>query len=129
MSRLSSGLPKDPNQNGLHSIARELLDDPLQKHVVIAVVDCSKITTDTMTGAREATIRVRRIEQVHPLDTSEAERLVRRALEYRMGDEVLPIDIERDMEEWFGKGFELDPESGELRETGTDPDAGSDGAR
>lgn len=121
MTRLSSGLPKG-DENGLTAIARQLIDDPLERHVVIAVVDCSKITVDTATGAREATVRVLRIEQVHPDDRLEAERLVRRALEYRHGDEVLPIDIERDMEEWFGKGFELDPESGELRELPSDPD-------
>ena len=95
------------------------------KHVVVAVVDCSKITTDTGTGAREATIRVLRIEQVHPDDTAEAERLVRRALEHRMGDSVLPIDIERDLEEWFSKGFEIGGETGELREL-TDADGPAD---
>lgn len=120
MARLASGLPKDADQNGLFAIARELIEDPLRRHVVIAVVDCSKITTDTQTGAREATIRVRRIEQVHPGDTTEAERLVRRALEFRMGDTVLPIDIERDMEEWFGQGVELDTATGELTLPGDD---------
>jgi len=124
VARLSSGLPKDADQNGLFAIARELIEDPLRRHVVIAVVDCSKITVDTTTGAREATIRVRRIEQVNPADTIEAERLVRRALEYRMGDTVLPIDIERDMDEWFGKGFTLDPETGELTEAPADDEPG-----
>lgn len=129
MPRLSSSLPKDADQNGLYAIARELLDDPLRRHVVLAVVDCSKITTDTSTGAREPTVRILRIEQVAPADIAEAERLVRRALEHRSGDTVLPIDIERDMEAWFGKGYELDPETGELTPTGDyteDPDAEDD---
>src|SRR5690625_4331190 len=67
MTRLASGLPKG-DANGLYAIAHQLLDDPLQRHVVVAVVDCSKITTDTATGARDATVRVLRIEQVHPDD-------------------------------------------------------------
>lgn len=128
MPRLSARLPKDPTQNGLEAIARDLLDDPLKRRIVIAVVDCSKITTDTETGEREATVRVRRIEQVNPADMAEAERLVRRALEYRCGDTVLPIDIERDLEAWFGAGVEVDPETGEVTVPGDDEpdDDGSD---
>lgn len=114
MTRLSAALPKDPTKNGLNAIARELLDDPLTRHLVIAVVDCSKITTDTATGARDATVRVLRIEQVHPDDVTEAERLVRRALEYRSGETVLPIDIEKDLTSWFGEGFEVDTTAGEV---------------
>lgn len=123
MPRLQSGLPKG-DANGLSAIARHLIDAPLDRHLVLAVVDCSKITTDTATGEQEATVRVLRIERVHPDDVTEAERLVRRALEYRHGDEVLPIDIERDLEEWFGKGFELDPETGALTEVTDDEDDG-----
>lgn len=112
MSRLSSALPKDPTKNGLEAIAHDLLEDPLRRHLVVAVVDCSKITEDTATGAREATVRVLRIEQVHPDDRSEAERLVRRALEYRSGQSVLPIDIEKDLTSWFGKDVIVDTATG-----------------
>jgi len=114
MPRLSARLPKDPTQNGLEAIARDLLDDPLKRRIVIAVVDCSKITTDTETGEREATVRVRRIEQVNPADMAEAERLVRRALEYRSGETVLPIDIEKDLTAWFGEDFDVDLDTGEV---------------
>lgn len=112
MPRLASALPKEADQNGLHAIARELLIDPLKRHVVIAVVDCSKITTDTGTGSTEATVRVLRIEQVHPDDRTEAERLIRRAVEYRSHGTVLPLDIERDLEELFGKGVTVDTTTG-----------------
>lgn len=112
MARLSAALPKDATKNGLDAIARELLDDPLKRHLVIAVVDCSKITTDTATGARDATVRVLRIEQVHPDDVTEAERLVRRALEYRSGDTVLPIDVEKDLASWFGQDVTVDTATG-----------------
>lgn len=114
MPRLASALPKDPEQNGLYAIAHDLLGDPLRRRVVIAVVDCSRFTVDTETGAREPTVRVRRIEQVNPDDMNEAERLVRRALEYRSGETVLPIDIEKDLTEWFGEGFTVDPDTGEV---------------
>lgn len=117
MTRLSSGLPKG-DANGLDAIARSLVDDPHERHVVVAVVDCSKITMNTDTDEAVATVRVRRIERVHPEDRVEAERLVRRALEFRHGDTVLPIETERDLESWFGEGVSLDVETGEL--TGID---------
>jgi hypothetical protein len=114
MTKLSSGLPRDPEKNGLAWIARDLVARPMNRHLMIAVVDCSKITTDTDTGMREPTVRVLRIERVHPHDVPEVERLVRRALEYRSGETVLPIDVEREIESWLGAGFRLDPETGEL---------------
>lgn len=112
MARLSSALPKDAEKNGLYAIERDLLEDPLRRHLVLAVVDCSKITTDTTTKAREATVRVLRIEQVHPDDAGEAERLVRRALEWRSGETVLPIDLEKDLDSWFGAGVTVDTTTG-----------------
>lgn len=112
MPRLSPALPKDSSKNGLNAIASELLLDPLRRHLVIALVDCSKIVTDTATGDAEATVRVLRIEQVAPDDVAEAERLVRRALEYRSHDTVLPLELERDLEEWFGKGVTVDTTTG-----------------
>ncbi len=111
MPKLSSGLPKEPDDNGLIDIARSLMRGKrLERVVVMAVVDCSRITTDQTNGAQDATIRILRMEQVHPDDKLEAERLVRRGLEYRKGDTVLPLDLERDLSAWFGKG---DPEAEE----------------
>ena len=112
MTRLATALPKDPTKNGLAAIAGDLLLDPLKRHLVVAVVDCSKITTDTGTGDCDVTVRVLRIEQVHPDDRAQAERLVRRALEYRSRETVLPIDLERDLEEWFGKDVTVDMTTG-----------------
>jgi hypothetical protein len=122
MPKLSSGLPKEADRNGLYALAGKLLNDPTERHVVVAVVDCSKITTNTDTGEREATVRVLRIEAVAPQDDREAQRLVRRALEHRTSVDVLPIELERDLEEWFGE-FTFDPETGEIR---TAPDAEDD---
>jgi len=114
MTKLSSGLPKDPERNGLAWIGRDLLTNPQHRHLMLAIIDCSRITTDTDTGMREPTARVLRIERVHPQDVPEVERLVRRALEHRQGDAVLPIDVEREIESWLGEGFRLNPETGEL---------------
>jgi hypothetical protein len=126
MTKLNSGLPKDPGKNGLAWIGRDLLNNPQNRHIMLAVVDCSKITTDTDTGSREPTARVLRIERVHPDDVPEVERLVRRALEHRMGDTVLPLDVEREIDAWLGEGFRLNPETGELEPVHdeTDPDGG-----
>lgn len=123
--RMTNGLPKESEENGLIDIARELLKEPLRRIPVVGVVDCSKITTDTTTGAREATVRVLRLEAVHPDDRLELERIIRRSLEWRRGDEVLPIDLERDLEAWFPEGTTVDLETGELRvpgETAAEPD-------
>ena len=107
MTKLASALPKGDG-NGLTAIARDLIDDPHRKHVVIAVLDCSKITTSTDTGEVEATVRVRRIERILPIDAPAAERLLRRALEARAGDTQLPIDLEEELEEIFGPDVTLD---------------------
>lgn len=125
MTRLASGLPKGP-ENGLDAIARSLIADPTARRVVIAVVDCSRLTTNTDTDETVATVRVLRVEQVHPGDVAEAHRLVRRALEHRHGDSVLPLETERDLEAWFGQGFTLDPSTGELVDVDEAPDAGPD---
>lgn len=119
-----SGLPKDPQKNGLDAIGRDLLDHPKQRRMVLALVDCSRIVEKVDTGEHEPTVRILRIEQVAPDDQAEAERLVRRALEHRSGDTVLPIDIERDLESWFGKDVEVDTTTGVVKVASDDgPDA------
>lgn len=113
MTKLASALPKG-DSNGLTGIARDLVDDPHRMHVVIAVLDCSRIITSTDTGEVEPTARVRRIERVLDVDLGTAERLLRRALEKRAGDTQLPIDLEEELEEIFGQGVTLDLDTGEL---------------
>ena len=123
MTRLTSALPKEHDRNGLSWISRDLLANPHHRHLMIAVVDCSKITTSVDTGEDEPTARILRLERVHPQDAPEVERLLRRALEYRRGDTVLELDVEREIEQWLGEGFRLDPTTGEL--VPTDDDMGS----
>jgi hypothetical protein len=71
------------------------------RHVVLAVVDCKKITTDMDTGEVEPTARILRIEAVRRDDYDQAARLLRRSLEDRHGSTVLPFDTEQDLEDLF----------------------------
>lgn len=93
---LSGKLPKDAS-NGIGAIAAQLAADPENVHVVIALVDCSKLTTDVDTGETLPTARIRAIEAFPgpTLDAAEARRLWRRAMDRRNGQIELPIEVER----------------------------------
>ena len=110
MTRLASGLPKGDG-NGLDSLARQLIDEPTSVHVIVALVDCKKITTDTDTGDVEPTARVRRIEVINDADKDLAAKMLRRSLEKRTGKTVLPFDLEEDIRAAFGN---FDPKTGEI---------------
>jgi hypothetical protein len=112
MTKLASGLPKG-EANGLDQLARKLLDNPHEVHVVIALVDCSKIATNVDSGDVEPTARIRRVEAVSGDDKSVAATMLRRALERRTGQTVLPYDLEEDMRTVFG---DFDPGTGEIKE-------------
>lgn len=100
MTRLSSRLPKG-EPNGLDAIARDLIAEPHRAHIVIAVVDCSKIVTDVDAGDPQPTARIRRIERVITADLPHAEQLLRRALEKRSGMATLPLDLEDEITQIF----------------------------
>jgi hypothetical protein len=97
--------------NGLAAIASDLVSNPAQMHVMIAVIDTAKITRKTDTGEQVATVRVRRIEAVLPADLASAERLMRRALEHRTGQTTLPLELEDEISQVFAD-LEL-PDEGE----------------
>lgn len=113
--KIASGLPKDSAENGLVTVTQRAMEHPLNRHLVLAVLDCSKIARDPHTGETDVTMRVRRLEPVAPMDVVEGERLVRRALEFRSGESVLPIDLEISLDQWFGRNYEVDRETGEIR--------------
>jgi hypothetical protein len=96
-------------ENGLYAIAAELIADPKRYRAVIAIVDCRRVTIDQDTGQEAATIRVRRAEVVLPGDLAAAEKLIRRALEFRTGQATLPLELEDDLEATFREMTE--PES------------------
>ena len=110
MTKLTASLPKGDG-NGLDALARQLIDTPHDVHVVIALVDCKKITTDNDDGTVEPTARIRRIEAISEEDREVAARMLRRALERRTGKTVLPFDLEEDMRAAFGN---VDPHTGEI---------------
>lgn len=111
MTKLTGSLPQGDG-NGLDAISRNLIDQPREIHVVIALIDCKKTTTDNDTGAIEPTARIRRIEPIEGDDKELAAKMLRRALERRTGQAVLPFDLEEDLRSVFR---DFDPGTGEIR--------------
>jgi hypothetical protein len=103
--KLASGLPSG-DANGLGALVNALAEDPRGLRVVLAIVDCKKIETNTDTGEVVPVARVRRIEALLPEDKPLAERLLRRALEARTGRTVLPITLEDEVAAAFDDGGE-----------------------
>jgi hypothetical protein len=110
MTKIASSLPAGDG-NGLNALARALIDAPHEIHVVVALIDCKKTTTDNDTGEVEPTARIRRIEAISEDDRELAAKMLRRALERRTGKTVLPFDLEEDMRAAFGR---IDPNTGEI---------------
>ena len=97
---LSGKLPRS-DANGISAIAPALTDDPTSHHVIIALVDCEKVTTLADTGEVLPTARIRAVEAFvgETTDGKEAARLLRRAMDRRRhgGDDQfeLPLELER----------------------------------
>ena len=108
-SSLSGALPKG-DANGLGPIVRDLIDQPHRFHVVLAILDCSKIHTNNDAGEVIPVARIRRIEVVLREDLHVGEQLMRRALEKRAGRSVLPLELEDEMRLAFRN---IDPRTGE----------------
>ena len=102
-AKLSSSLPQG-EANGLAAIATALVECPEQVQVVIALIDCSKITSNVDSGDVIPTARVRRIEAItDPEDGHRMRQLLRRQFERRTGKTVLPFDLEDDLRAAFGE--------------------------
>jgi len=110
MTKLAGSLPGG-DANGLTAIARDLIDNPHEIHVVVALVDCKRITTDNDSGEVVPTARIRRVEVIGDNDRDLAAKMMRRALEHRTGKTVLPFDLEEDLRAAFGR---IDPDTGEI---------------
>lgn len=101
-ANMASALPAG-EANGLAAIGREMVEDPNRVHIVIALVDCVKITTKTDSGDVIPTARIRRIEAIKdPEDGRRMRMLLRREWERRTGKTVLPFELEEDMRAAFG---------------------------
>lgn len=93
MTKLSSSLPKEYEDDGLSSINRDLVSDPSDTHVVIAIIDCKQITTDTDTGLQVATARILQIEPLHDEGAADAAReMLSQAKERRTNQPALPME-------------------------------------
>jgi hypothetical protein len=95
---MSPALPKGET-NGIDVIAAQLVNEPETVHVIVALVDCSKMTTDVDTGATVPTARIRAVEAFpgKTADAAEIRRLWRRALERRTRTDQteLPLELEQ----------------------------------
>lgn len=100
--KLASQLPPGA-ANGVGPIVGDLCRDPEKMQVVIAIVDCKNITTDTDTGDVIPTMRIRRIEAITGPDKGAVRRILRRALERRTGRVELPLEFEEDLANAFGQ--------------------------
>jgi hypothetical protein len=98
--KLASTLPAD-DRNGLDALNRAAVDNPERVHVIIALVDCSEIRTKVDTGDVVPVFRVRAIEGFSPetADGKELRRFWRRRYEERTGQTVLPLEIERALDD------------------------------
>lgn len=103
-AKLAGALPKDPKANGLQEFAAEMLSRPHDVFAAVVFFDCSKVTKDLDSGLTTPTARVRRIEVIDDADDGNRLRqILRRAWERRTGEAVLPIDMEDELTEMFGK--------------------------
>ncbi len=110
--KLAGKLPKG-DADGLSQLAGALVENPHKVHVAILLMDCKQVTTDQDTGDTIPTARIRRVEVVRREDLSQAEKLVRRALEERSGTTVLPMELEDEITAAFA---DIDPRTGEVGE-------------
>lgn len=95
MTKLASTLPKALEDDGLSSLNRRLVQNPKHQHLVVAVVDCKKVETETDDGATIATARVVQIEPIYnEADQDLVQLILRRASDTRNGRLPLPgIDL------------------------------------
>lgn len=114
MSAKLAGLLPKGDADGLAPITNDLIKHPQRFHVLMVLVDCKSVVTDNDSGDVVPTARIRRIEVIGREDRDDlkaAEKLMRRALERRSGDTVLPLDLEDELSIAFAG---VDPLTGEL---------------
>lgn len=100
MTKISSSLPKEYEDDGLGSINKDLIAHPHETHVVIAVIDCKSITHDVDKGYEVATARILHIEPMKdPAAEDRARDMLLAAQERRTGRVPLPL---------VGEGGEVD---------------------
>lgn len=114
--KLSSQLPGG-SANGLDRLESALLANPHGQQVIILIVDCKQIATDTDSEEQEATARIKRAEWVTD-DLYTAQKMFANAQAKRTGQTVLPIEQADEIEEIFAQI--IDPTTGEVLGGGDD---------
>lgn len=106
MTKLSSGLPKEYEDDGLASINRDLIADPHTARVVIMLVDCKAVTTDMDKGLEIATARILQIEPItDEAAEARARDLLLAAQERRTGRQPLPLEVDGETGEVLRSGI------------------------
>lgn len=112
MPKIRASLPKEVDGNGLYRLASRAAEDPGKLHFAVVVCDCWKIEEDTDTGARNVTVRIRRIEEVAPGSMIRAEALLLEAIEHRSGQQMFSFEPEAQWRSIFPEGTVIDEETG-----------------
>jgi hypothetical protein len=94
MTKISSTLPKEYEDDGLGSINKDLIEHPHETHVIIAIVDCKAVTLDVDKGFEVATARILQVEPLRdPGAIERARDLMLAAQERRTGRQALPMPV------------------------------------
>jgi len=98
-------LPKG-EENGLEPLASVLADEgahrtPRKLRAALVIFDAKRVTIDSDTGEEMVTVRFRRVEALLAEDLPTAEKLIRRSLEKRSDMDVLPLELEDEIEQAF----------------------------
>ena len=90
MTKLSSSLPKEYDEDGLGSINSELVARPTDTQMIVAMIDCKSVTRDIDTGLDLATARILHIEPLREHEADQARDLLKNAQERRTGKRAIP---------------------------------------
>lgn len=123
--KLGSHLP-DGDKNGLVRISPALVDDPHGAHVVVMVIDCKQLTTNTEDDSVTPLARIRHIEPLASADdVTAATAMLRRAFEQRTGKVELPFEMVQDEERVkLTERSDFGGEAGDLPDVPSAPDDG-----
>lgn len=116
--KLKSTLPKG-DADGLSPLEGKLDANPANSQIVaLVILDVIGRTESFVTGEKEITTKLRRIEALLPGDADTARRMLQRAFEHRTGVTTLPIDLEEDLRTAFifdDDELDVDPVTGEVK--------------
>lgn len=92
MTKLSSSLPKEYEDDGLSSINRQLAEYPHETRMIVAMVDCKSVTKDMDSGFEIATARILQIEPFAGIEADQLREMLEAARERRTGMRPLPME-------------------------------------